>query len=303
MLPETEADQVRLRLAVAVATLGRRQECEDLLAELKSQSRKADTIIFSVVDMTDAPSVDLDTSVQIVVSPRKGLCAQRNAALDALAGDHDVVLFLDDDFIPATNYLEVLERVFLKNTDIGGITGRVLADGIGGPGLSRSDARSIINSYQAQEPRVRAKLRSRRGLYGCNMAINLKQLNGLRFEEKLPLYGWLEDLDMSTRLRAFTRLAADDELIGVHLGVKRGRVSGVRLGYSQIANPVFLLLRRRGPVHFLIANIMRNLLANTAKSIRPEPWVDRRGRLKGNLLGLFDLINGRLDPMRVIDLK
>jgi hypothetical protein len=45
----------------------------------------------------------------------------------------------------------------------------------------------------------------------------------------------------------------------------------------------------------------RNLLANFAKVIRPEPWVDRRGRVVGNMLGFLDLIRGRLHPTRILD--
>jgi hypothetical protein len=39
---------------------------------------------------------------------------------------------------------------------------------------------------------------------------------------------------------------------------------------------------------------MGNLLANLVKSIRPESHVDRRGRLLGNLIGMFHLMTGRL---------
>jgi hypothetical protein len=38
------------------------------------------------------------------------------------------------------------------------------------------------------------------------------------------------------------------------------------------------------------------------KSLRSEPWIDRRGRLKGNLLAMFDVLRGRSDPRRILDL-
>ena len=34
----------------------------------------------------------------------------------------------------------------------------------------------------------------------------------------------------------------------------------------------------------------------------PEPWVDRRGRLRGNLVAAIDGLCGRLDPRRVVQL-
>jgi hypothetical protein len=45
--------------------------------------------------------------------------------------------------------------------------------------------------------------------------------------------------------------------------------------------------------------ILRNIAANVAKSLKPEPYVDRRGRLAGNMLALIDLCSGRADPERV----
>ena len=37
-------------------------------------------------------------------------------------------------------------------------------------------------------------------------------------------------------------------------------------------------------------------------SLRPEPWIDRRGRLAGNLRALRDLVTGRLAPGRILEL-
>ena len=87
-------------------------------------------------------------------------------------------------------------------------------------------------------------------------------------------------------------------LWGVHLGHKSGRVPGVRFGYSQIANPVYLC--GKGTVSRLFAARLMtgNLLANLVRSVAPDPVVDRRGRLRGNLLAIRDLCRGRLVPER-----
>jgi hypothetical protein len=37
-------------------------------------------------------------------------------------------------------------------------------------------------------------------------------------------------------------------------------------------------------------------------SVRPEPFVDRRGRLRGNLLAVLDLVRGRTTPERILEL-
>ena len=41
---------------------------------------------------------------------------------------------------------------------------------------------------------------------------------------------------------------------------------------------------------------------NELRSIKPEEFVDRRGRLKGNMLALIDLLFGRLAPDRILQL-
>ena len=91
-------------------------------------------------------------------------------------------------------------------------------------------------------------------------------------------------------------------LRGVHLGNKRGRTSGLRFGYSQVANPLYL--RNKGTVglKWALRLMGGNIAANILGSLKPQGLVDRRGRLKGNLIALGDFVRGRLDPMRVLDL-
>ncbi len=105
----------------------------------------------------------------------------------------------------------------------------------------------------------------------------------------------LEDVDFCRRLAQFGRVVKDPALLGVHLGVKAGRTSGDRFGYSQIVNPVYLW--RKGTLRWdrALGQMARNLAANLAGALKPEPWIDRRGRIRGNLKGLFDLSLGRLN--------
>ena len=140
------------------------------------------------------------------------------------------------------------------------------------------------------------------GTYGCNMAFRMATVrtSGVRFDENLPFYSWQEDIDFSHRLGrygAIRRLAAAR---GVHLGHKSGRTSGVRLGYSQIANFVYLMRKGSIPASIALPHILRHLAANLLRAARPEPWVDRRGRLRGNIMALGDLLRGRCDPRRIL---
>jgi hypothetical protein len=47
----------------------------------------------------------------------------------------------------------------------------------------------------------------------------------------------------------------------------------------------------------------RNIAANVVRSVSPEPWIDRRGRLKGNILAAIDVLIGRSSPNRIVRLS
>ena len=140
--------------------------------------------------------------------------------------------------------------------------------------------------------------------YGCNMAIRLATARDhrLRFDERLPLYAWSEDMDYSLRLRSHGRFVKLTGARGVHLGTKRGRSPGKSLGYSQVANPIYLYGKGSYTLSRACRSVGRNLVANLAKSPFPEPWVDRRGQLQGNGIAFMDWLRGRMAPERVLDL-
>ena len=118
----------------------------------------------------------------------------------------------------------------------------------------------------------------------------------LLFVERLVLFGWLEDIDFTSQLRRFGRVIGLSTLHGVHLGLKIGRVSGERFGYSQIINPIYLIRKGSVPASFALPLMGRNLAANLVRSLWPEPYIDRRGRLRGNLIALAHLLKGRIEP-------
>mgnify|MGYP000606119618 CR=1 FL=1 len=91
----------------------------------------------------------------------------------------------------------------------------------------------------------------------------------LRFDERLPLYGWLEDLDYCRRMSPYGRIQRSSMLVGVHMGVKGGRQSGVRLGYSQVANPIYFVIKGSMPAGEAFVQVLRHRVHD-----RP----DRQGR-------------------------
>jgi GT2 family glycosyltransferase len=210
------------------------------------------------------------------------------------------VIFFDDDFVPANDYVEAVEALMTRNPDIAGLTGVLVDDGIMHDPIGFEEAVRRLN-VDKERPQASGQ-EPRKSLYGCNMAIRLAALGDLRFDEMLPLYGWMEDVDLTYQLGRRGRLVAGPELTGIHLGARSGRQPGRRLGYSQVANVIYLY--RKGTMRPDIGwrQLLKNLAANLILSIAPEAHVDRRGRLRGNLLAIGDLLLGRLDPRRIVSL-
>jgi hypothetical protein len=201
--------------------------------------------------------------------------AQRTGWL--LAGDSDVVAFFDDDFVPSRFAVETLSSLFAQHPDIAGATGHVLADGIKTPGIPAARAERLVEEHDCHGPPSMTYLRDVHGLYGCNMAYRTALLGGLRFDERLKLYGWQEDVDFASQVSRRGRTVETDAFAGVHLGTKSGRTSGVRLGYSQIQNPLYLL--RKGTMR---PGKAWKLMSRNGQRSRPqpatEPWSTFRAR-------------------------
>jgi GT2 family glycosyltransferase len=290
-----------LKIAIAIATAGRREVLTETVVFMRNQQRRAEEFLLCPAKPEDADVEKLaaaQDNLAVVQSP-VGLCHQRNALMAASRAD--VMVFFDDDFLPDADFLTEIEKLFLANPDVVMATGLVLADGGAGPGLEMATGETIL---AAAGPNLApATLKPVYNGYGCNMAIRLDTVrrHGLRFDEQLPLYSWLEDVDFSRAIAAYGRVVKSDRLRGVHLGTKKaGRSPGRRLGYSQIANRVYIM--RKGNMHmrFAVSGSLRNISANLIRSINPEPWADRRGRLAGNAIALWDLVRGRLDPTRIL---
>jgi GT2 family glycosyltransferase len=293
----------RPNIAVGIATSGRKKILSHTLDLIAQQTRLPDILVVCPTELDDIEDATIEsfpftTAVRL---GKRGLTCQRNVILSA-AINSDIIVFFDDDFFPHPDYLAEIEKTFISNADVVAATGRPMQDGANGPGLTAEEASAMIfaDVRKAANPVVSPTY----GTYGCNMAFRMRPIreHGLSFDENLPLYGWQEDIDFSRQLSPFGRIIESDALCGVHLGAKGGRTSGVRFGYSQIANPIYLIRKQTISIAFGWSLMWRNVLANLAKGFSPEPWVDRRGRLKGNYLALIDLALGRISPQRILHL-
>lgn len=285
-----------MRIHAVIATTGRPETVKRVVARIGMQTRPADGVLVVGASPADIAGLEGTLGNLELLVARKGLCRQRNAALDHLEGRCDVVVFFDDDFVPADDFLAKLEALLKARPDVVGATGILIADGAQSAPISFEDAEQQLDNPRAAAPAGEFDCRS---LYGCNMAIRMAAARGLRFDEKLPLYGWQEDVDFTYQLSWRGRLVRTGRLTGIHMGARNGKTSGKRLGYSQIANVIYLW--RKGTMRPWLGErlLVQNILSNVVRSIWPERDIDRRGRLAGNLLALRDLFNGTIDPERI----
>jgi GT2 family glycosyltransferase len=284
-------------VAVVLASAGR----PELLAEAVATCNAQRGVVFTgIVSVPDGRSLPRDADALAgwrVVSGTRGLAAQRNAGMDAL-DDLDVVAFFDDDAVLAPDYLARAVAFLLRHPDVQGITGRVLLDGATTGEISREAAATALASTRAERG-----WRPTRELYGCNFVARLPAARRLRFDERLPLYSWLEDHDFARRLRIVGGLAQVDDCRMVHrAAASGGRSSHQRLGYSQVMNPLYLARKGSFPVWLATQQIFRPVAKNVALSTTGSATQWRRERLRGNVLAARDAIRGRITPERIVDL-
>lgn len=300
-MPETFSETLPT-IAIVIASLGRPDILSEHLAELARQSQPPVRVVLSVTSEADLPSDwRAHGNVEIVIGS-KGLCAQRNRGMEPVLGAADIIGFFDDDYIPSRFMVERMARFFALHPDVVAVNGDLVADGINGPGISVAEARAMLADYDAKAAPPQTVFREKWGLYGCNMAYRASAIGAERFDERLPLYGWQEDVDFSARVARGARAVKTKAFAGVHCGVKHGRSSGVKVGYSQVANPAYLAAKGSLGWPYARKIMWRNVAANHWKTLRPEPWVDRLGRVKGNWIALADMLTGRMRPERMLEL-
>jgi len=269
---------------------------------VQRQTVQPSALVYAVVKETDLPDWEKTPDHVTVIFCAPGLPIQRNVALEAVIERCDIVAFFDDDYVPSSYCIEGIDTFFRMHPDVVAANGLLLADGIHSPGISYEEAKELVVRHD-NLPRTDARvLHELNGLYGCNMVFRAKAIGEERFDEQLPLYAWQEDIDFAARVGKHGRLVKTNAFHGVHQGVKGARLPGTRLGYSQVVNPIYLARKGTLTVGDAMRLILKNILKNHAKSLFPEPWIDRIGRCKGNWLAIFDVLLGRDHPKNILTL-
>ena len=287
-------------VAVAIATLGRPEVVSRTVREILSrQTLRPEQVVVVRAAEGDEGNVGKLSGVTVLQSA-SGLTRQRNVAMAVIRELADVIVFFDDDFVPEPSWLETVARSFRDEPDLVSLTGHVVADGVKGPGITFDEALRLL---ELDVPSVATTWEEPFSPYGCNMAFRSAAIGDSLFDERLPLYCWLEDRDFGAMLvKKGGRSARTGAARGVHMGVKAGRGPGNRLGYSQVINPLYMLSKGTMSRREVAGQLFRNIASNAIGALRPEPFIDRRGRLLGNASAFVDVLRGKREPERALRL-
>jgi GT2 family glycosyltransferase len=222
----------RLFHSVIIASRGRSGILTETLKSIWKQQLPPDEVIVSVVSEMDIPPSTDNAGVRVIFGG-SGLCIQRNSGMLALDSKSELVSFLDDDLELAPDYFAQIRSFFSENPLAIGANGNILLDG-----CSRQAAEEILQKKSTiQQDGALSALKS---LYGCNMHFRRQAIGEEKFDERLSLYGWLEDYDFSTRVGRKGGLYWIPQAKLCHLKEASGRMNNRKFGFAQIMNPYYL---------------------------------------------------------------
>jgi len=272
---------------VIIPSLRRAESLHETVLSVLRQYPLPERIILTVTSEADTLPETRELPICDVIYSKPGLTGQLNAAIDKLPENIDMVTVLDDDVELSADYCSNAFCIFSEKQDVVLFDGNVLRDG----GISRQEARLILE--QSVEDRM---FILRRGSYGCNMNVRRSLFNHLRFDPALVGGALMHDLDFARRAEKFGAVGRAKACRVVHLAVQTSRPSGVRYGFSQIANPYYFYKKGLISIYeLLFFHCGRYFLANVIKIFRPS-HVDRIGRIKGNLRAISLILTGRCNP-------
>lgn len=295
-----------MKVSAIICSVGRAEVLKDTVESLLRQSYPVGEIIIGTPSSENIAQATLShAAVKLVLTPM-GLTVQRNVCLSRVAPSSELIAFFDDDMELSPSYLAAMVALFKRDPELVASSGNLLYDGGIGKCISRGRAKELCEET-AIEWKENDAIRTlpRRFAYGCNMVYRASAISTIKFDEGLPLYGWLEDSDFShAASKGRPAPVTNCEAYAVHLGWRSGRIAGRRLGFSQIVNPFYLWRKSRVfPLRQIAIHYwLRCLVGNVLGLMFGEPIEDRPGRLYGNCLGFVHLLRGKADPQHAMNI-
>ena len=300
-------NDVPSELVVIICTGGRPAVLDDTLCSIDAQQRRPDRIVLSITDPRDIGEAAMARPDTEIIVGERGLTLQRNRALDRLRGTEDIVVFLDDDVLLRRDFLAHVERLFQAFPETAIASGYHIALGRQDDSFTTERAQALVDADERrhQFPDGPMAVRDWPVAYGNNMSVRGDVARKVRFDERLRHYAYLEDYDYGNQCRAHGRVLRVEALRLVHLQTSSGRMSGLRLGFSQIMNPTYLFMK--GTLGYgrwlLIKHFwLTILLSNAAANLPGRTGPNRAGRFRGNLHAIGMILRGRIAPEAIADL-
>jgi GT2 family glycosyltransferase len=255
-----------LTIDVAICTRDRVEDLQRCLASVVAQTVSPCRVL---VVNGGRPLGSLGPSVEVVES-EPSLPRQRNVALDAV--DSELVAFLDDDVELRPGYLEQVVRWFSEHPETIGASGHIENDVpfssasrafrrvfslSAGDGILRPSGDLIYLYHPARPTRVDS-------LSGSNMVWRRAAIGGLRFDEGLKGYAYMEDVDFSLRAGRRGELWMLSDAYLVHHTTQTSRVAPRAYVRQVLANGAYLFAKHRLGYSLRSAAYARRLLGRSA---------------------------------------
>lgn len=211
-------------LSIVIPTRDRPEDLSELLNSIATQD-KAPLEIIIVDDSSSGSSRSIVTSfskifnsincvLKYVKGTSEGLPSARNLGIAASEGD--AVFFLDDDTILYPNIISCIENFFLKHPEALGVQTEIVSlNGQNGnelPVLTKTLYKAMMLGYydlnkmlvrrsgSSVFPSVVTKVIPAQRLSGCCCCYRRVVFKDHKFDTKLKLWGFMEDLDFSYRV-------------------------------------------------------------------------------------------------------
>lgn len=294
-----------MKISIVIASTNRADTLSKTLIDLQSQSTPPEEVILSVVKDSDfPPEVDNSTfpfAVRKVIG-KPGLTCQRNLAISKLSEQSTLVTMLDDDVFLHSDYLQNCLKIFEEHEDCVCLMGHLLQNGNIDPEGAKILLKRPLSQFE-KERRYSVIKTEYGGLYGCNMTFRKKLFEKELFDERLPLYSEMEDLDMGSRAKRWGQIGYSFCCLGVHLQTSSGRINYRMRGFSQIMNAWYLMEKGTLPRNRVVSNILKSILKNAGSLLRTGQFSKRKDILTGNFFALLNIVKGKIEPELIYKLK
>ncbi len=277
-------------LSVIIATHNRYEAMVCLYENLKKQHVKPDEII--IVDSSDIAGGGYDWFKDDWILKERhieGACLtrQRNLGIDALDERSDIAAFIDDDVLLENDFFKIISDIYKEdnNAEISGLGGFVTGED-----------EDFKYFYQKPVLIKNNEVYKTKTLYGCNMIYRRKVVMNERFDENLLFYGFQEDRDFSLRANKYGLVVRTKHARLRHLRVKSGRIDRLKLGFSLLGNPYYIMKKHGDSVLRIQYHLLHSFTIIMLKAIFKK---EHRACLMGAFIALKQILSGKFCPQNI----